>query len=273
MLAVAGGILLAILVLFFLPDILAIIAMLMVIAVGIIVLVGFFSGAIPIDIVFYGIGLWIVISIFKFLGGKGNPSNVNEHKSYMYSAGKKISGHKSAPSWELPFSQKLKFKKALRSLYPNFTHRSALKKIKDLKDIDDRQSQYCNQALQNASDSLDHNALELIGDISEYFQQYINSDLLEIRGNRTGESSSTSTFRYEIQIYFDGRDNEIARIVILERAVSLKKSIKTLSLFLPQSGKNEMYNLRFTKIIKELNKEIINQIKKKPQIIDRLQVE
>ena len=273
MLAVAGGIILAILVLFFLPEIIAITGGLLLIAVGILVLYAFFTGVLPLEIVLYGIGIWIAISIFIRIGRIGNPSDGNVHKSYMYSAGKKVAGYKASPSCEVPVSQKLKFKKAVRSLYPNFTHRSALQKIKDLKDIDDLQSQYRTQALQNASDSLDNNSLELIGDLSGYFQQYINADLLEIRGNRIEEKASNSTFRYEIQISFDSRQNVIARVIILERAISPVKSIKTLSIVLPQSEKNEVQNVRFTKITKILNKEIINQIQKKPHLIDRLQAD
>ncbi|WP_354689915.1 hypothetical protein [Lentibacter algarum] len=268
MLAVAGGILLALLILVLLPAIFELIPILLGAGILLFVAVLIITGAIPLEIVILGFGLLFALGVFGSF--KGNHS-MSDKSSISYAAGRKLAASKSMVSQQkIPRSKKIEFQRKIRLLTPALTNRSALKKIKDLKEIDDQQVEYEKLAMQTASAALDTFTVYLVDHLSKQFQVYIESDLLRLVTNRHEDMPETATFKCDISIQLGDEASEIASVCTLVRAISEKRSIRTISLFLSKSDLRNLHGISIKKAVRNINKLIISELKKNPQLIDKI---
>ena len=268
MLAVAGGILLALLILVLLPAIFELIPILLGAGILLFVAMLIITGAIPLEIVILGFGLLCALGVFGSF--KGNHS-MSDKRSISYAAGRKLAASKSMVSQpKTPRSQKIEFQRKIRLLTPALTNRSALKKIKDLKEIDDQQVEYEKLAMQTASAALDTFTVYLVDHLSKQFQVYIESDLLRLVANRHEDMPATATFKCDISIQLGDEASEIASVCTLVRAISKKRSKRTISLFLSKSDLRHLHGISVKKAVRNINKLIISELKKNPQLIDKI---
>lgn len=276
MIAVAGGILLAILFIFLLPLILELIPILLGAALILIAVILVFTGVIPLEIVLVGMGLLFAGRMFDAFENSRRTSSKTS-SSYSLSASKSNNNLNSkntkfALQSAAPRSKKIEFQKKIRFFRPAFTNHSALQKLKELKELDDQQLQYGKLALQNGSTSLDNFSIYLSDHFSKQFQVYVDNDLLRLVVNRSENSPNNATFRCDISIYLDDQVNEIASVRILVRAISNKKSIRTISLFLSKPEKTDLHGISINRVVRRINKSIVSELKKKPHLIDKIEM-
>lgn len=276
MLVIAGGILLAILFIVLLPAILELVPILLRAGFILIFLVLILTETIPFDIVLVGLGLLFAFTIFNMFVDSPSVSHKSgsryTHAAYKLGRSLNFKSTKFALQSATPRSRKIEFQKKIRLLYPAFKNHSALKKLKKIKEIDDQQLHYGKLALQNASNTLDEFSIHLSNHLSKQFQVYIDNGLLRLVVNKSENSPSNATFRCDVLIYFDDEANELAAVSASVRATSNKKSIRTISLFLFKPEKTDLHGVSINKVVRRINKSIMSELRKKPHLIDKVQM-
>ena len=275
MLAIAGAIILVICLIPILHIIVGLFWMilglgvwLIVVALAIVAIALFANGTLPLEILIYGVGFFLVFQFIRFLGMKSTKNNYSD-KGH---ANPKNAINKNSDYDFVPKSIKIETREAIRKLIPALTTDAKILKIKALNKLERQQFEYRKKSIKSANHDLDNLTLEIIKSFEEKFKMYIDSGLISLEVSECTELLEKISLGNYIFLFFDGNIKKVASINIKVRPLSKVRVERKVSLELLGS-QNEFY-LRISnkKLLRKINKVIIQELKKKPDLAERIKI-
>lgn len=276
MLIIAGGILLAVFVLYFLPEIFQLILWLLVVAIILLIVFAFAYGIIPPEILTFvviaAIVIWLLNVLDSIKWSKSSFTRATKAKYLMVNGNYVV----NSPSIKtlIPISKKIKFKKWVKSLSPALTQNAKLRKLTAINRLDKMQQQYGETSITNAIVSLEIFTSELQRKILSNFKTYLDSGLLTVKLSEQKEADDKIRFGTGISIYFeDDTSTKIAFIQAKVYPISCNRVRRKISLLFPETDKLFYSNISEKKVHKRINRLVLEKLKANPSLVERISME
>lgn len=273
MLIIAGGILLAVFVLFFLPEIFQLILLLLVVATLILIVIAFVYGILPSEILVFGLivafVIWLLNIFDSIKWSKSSTTHAPKAKHHMVNDNYVV----NSPSIKTltPISKKIKFKKWVQSLSPALSQNAKLRKLTAINRLDKMQQQYGETSITNAIVSLEIFTSELERKVLSNFKTYLDSGLLTVKLSEQKEADDKIKFGSGISIYFeDDTTTKIAFIQAKVHPISCNRVRRKISLLFPENNELFYSNISEKKVLKRINRLVLEKLKAKPSLVERI---